>query len=296
MPAHEAHLHPGTTGWLTIALVLLLVAIATGYCTLAVLRGRDGQGWSGWRTASFVSGIGLLIVALVPQLAPLPAPSFAFHMYQHVLIAMYAPLGLVMGAPVTLFLRSAPHRYARIVGRLLASPVMGVLAHPATALVLNLGGLWLLYLTPLYLATTQSVLLHYLVHAHFLAAGYLFAYAIAGPDPSPHRPSVPVRLVILGCAIAGHAVLSQLLYAGGLVHVRVPAADLRAGADIMYYGGDIAELVLAFAMVTTWRPPRRTPAPPVPSSPRSGCGSSQDDDREVGDEVSDDVHQQTSAP
>jgi putative membrane protein len=30
----------------------------------------------------------------------------------------------------------------------------------------------------------------------------------------------------------------------------------------MYYGGDIAELLLAAALVATWRPGRRTVTPP----------------------------------
>ena len=78
--------------------------------------------------------------------------------------------------------------------------------------------------------TTESEALHRLVHLHFLAAGYLFAYSIAGPDPAPHRPSVPARLVILGVAIAAHALLAQLLYAGLFVQVPVPGAELRGAA------------------------------------------------------------------
>ncbi|HEY0700834.1 MAG TPA: cytochrome c oxidase assembly protein, partial [Micromonospora sp.] len=62
--------------------------------------------------------------------------------------------------------------------------------------------------------TTGEPLPHHVVHAHFLAAGYLFCWVIAGPDPSPHRASVPVRLVVLGVAVTAHATLSQLLYAG----------------------------------------------------------------------------------
>jgi putative membrane protein len=85
-----------------------------------------------------------------------------------------------------------------------------------------------LYFPPLYTATTTGPVLHHLVPAHFLAAGYLFAWVIAGPDPAPRRPSVPARLVVLGVAIAGHAVLSQLLYAGAFVQVSVPTDQLRA--------------------------------------------------------------------
>jgi putative membrane protein len=74
-----------------------------------------------------------------------------------------------------------------------------------------------------------------------------------------------LRLVVLGLAIAAHAALSQLLYAG-VVDVGVPAADRRAGATLMYYGGDAAELLLAFALVTNWRPRHRTATPSAASN------------------------------
>ena len=254
---HSAHAHAAAGSLEAAPPLLVLAAAAVLYVLLARRRTREPLGWSPWRTASFLGGTGILAAALVPQLSPFPGGSFAGHMYQHLLIGMYAPLGLVLGAPVTLLLRSLPRRHGRLIGRALHSAPPRVLAHPLGGLVLNLGGLALLYLTPLYAATTRHPAIHDLVHLHFLAAGYLFAYSIAGPDPAPHRPPVPSRLVILGVAITGHAVLAQLLYAGALVHVDAPPADLRAGADLMYYAGDIAELLLALAMVSTWRPQRR---------------------------------------
>jgi putative membrane protein len=183
-------------------------------------------------------------------------------MVQHLLIGMLAPLGLVLGAPVTLLLRSLPARHGRVIGRMLRSPPAHVLGHPVTALLLNFGGLAALYCTPLYAAAGTHPVLHDAVHVHFLLAGYLFAWVIAGPDPAPRRPSVKARLVILGVAVAGHAILSQLLYAGILVQVAVPVEQLHGGAVLMYYGGDIAELLLALALVTTWRPRRPTAARP----------------------------------
>ncbi|WP_407319173.1 DUF2243 domain-containing protein [Isoptericola halotolerans] len=188
--------------------------------------------------------------------------SFPAHMYQHLLVGMYGPLALVLGAPVTLLLRSLPPRRGRVVGRILRSAPVGVVAHPVSALVLTLGGLAALYLTPLYVAATENPGLHHLVHLHFLLAGYLFAYAFAGPDPAPHRPSVPARLWLLGVAVAGHAVLAQLLYANLFVQVPVPAPELQGGASLMYFGGDVAELLVAIAMVATWRPHRANAGPP----------------------------------
>jgi len=92
------------------------------------------------------------------------------------------------------------------------------------------------------------------VHVHLVASGYLFAWVVAGPDPGPARPTVRARLVVLGIAIAVHASLAQLLYAGLLVDVHEPVAGMRAAGDLMYYGGDLAELLLALALLLSWGP------------------------------------------
>jgi putative membrane protein len=63
--------------------------------------------------------------------------------------------------------------------------------------------------------------------------------------------------VYLGVAIAAHAVISQLMYGGFWVDIHAPIYQVQAGAEIMYYGGDIAELLLAAALVATWRPEHR---------------------------------------
>ncbi len=177
-------------------------------------------------------------------------------MLQHLLVGMIAPLGLVMGAPLTLALRSFPHSFSRAIGGILRSKVVHLLANPITALLLDFGGLAVLYFTPLYSVMMEHPVLHYALHLHFLAAGCLFTWVIAGPDPAPRRPSVPSRLVILGVAITVHSVLAQMLYAGAFVAISAPEAQLQGGAALMYYGGDIAEILLAFALVTTWHPKR----------------------------------------
>lgn len=125
-----------------------------------------------------------------------------------------------------------------------------------TALVLNSGGLVALYFTPLYAATTTNQSLHGLVHLHLAASGYLFAWVIAGPDPAPQRPTVRTRLTVLGAAVAVHASVAQLLFAGLLVQVREPVAQMQAAGNLMYFGGDVAEILLAVALLATWRPRR----------------------------------------
>lgn len=246
----------GATG--TVFALSVVPAAAVGYPVLAArARRRNPEaGWSRRRTAFHLAGCAMLAVALLPPVASLAHHDFRGHMLQHLLIGMYAPLALVLAAPATLLLRTLPAVRARQLARLLRSRPLRRLAHPAVALLLSVGPLGALYFTPLYGAVAASPSAHGLLHAHFLLAGCLFAWVIAGPDPAPHRPDVPARLLVLGVAVAAHAVLSQLMYGGFGVYVPAPAVQVQGGAELMYYGGDLAELLLAGALVATWRPAR----------------------------------------
>ncbi|WP_208603681.1 cytochrome c oxidase assembly protein [Micromonospora saelicesensis] len=263
--AHAGHGAAGPS-WFPLFPVALL---AVGYVLAAV---RDPRGWDHRRTASWLVGCALLAVAVGP-LAQLP-DNPSGHMAQHLLLGMLAPLGLVLAAPVTLLLRIAPPPVRRAVGRLLRARPLHLLAHPFTATLLTTGGLALVLLTPLYAAAERQPVLHHAVHLHYLAAGYLFAWSLAGPDPAPRRPGLAVRVGALLAASAGHAVLAKYLYAKaetlppGLTD-RDPDA-FRSAAQLMYYGGDLAELLLAAALFAAWyhsRRPRPRPSPPPPPSP-----------------------------
>ncbi|MFE5406353.1 cytochrome c oxidase assembly protein [Streptomyces sp. NPDC056580] len=258
MPAHGHVAGSSVLEWLLPTLALLAAA---GTYLLLARRAQHRNpvlGWSRWRTAGFLSGVLLLGTALLPPVAPFAHEDFRGHMAQHMLIGMYAPLALVLAAPVTLLLRTLPSARGRRLTTVLHSPPVRLIAHPAVALAISTGSLAALYFTPLYNATMNTPAAHWLLHAHFLLSGCLFAYVIAGPDPAPSRPTVRARLVYLGVAIAAHAVIAQMMYGGFWVDIHAPIPQVQAGAEIMYYGGDIAELLLAAALVATWRPePRR---------------------------------------
>jgi putative membrane protein len=239
--------------------LLLALGLAVGYGVLAAGTVRR---WSRWRTASFLTGCLLLMLAT----ASAGNATFTTSVRQHLLVGMLAPIALVLGAPVTLLMQTLPVTAARRLSRLFRTRAVGIVAHPVTAFTLAVAPLPVLYLTPLYERIRTDATLHSLIHLHFLLAGYLFAWVIAGPDPAPRRPAVPARLLVLAAAVTTHAVLSQALYAGA-GDLPVPAADRQAGATVMYYGGDLAELILVAALVVGWRPRRPVAAPAThPSS------------------------------
>lgn len=249
---HEAAWFAGL-GPLILPGALALVAVA--YCALAARSvAHRPVPWS--RVAWFVGGTAITLWGLVGSVSrPSPSP-FTVHMVQHLAVGMLGPLCLMMGAPVTLLLRNGPRGLVPVVRRLLRSRVLRFVSHPITALVLSVGTLPVLNGTRLYAWTEDQPGAADLLHLHLLLSGALFAWVICGPDPAPHRPSVPVRLVVLGVAVATHATTSQVLYAGALPILAEPA-DLRMGATLMYYGGDAVELLMALLLVTAWKPRRR---------------------------------------
>jgi putative membrane protein len=268
---HSLHDDVGDGGPPALLTALVLLAAAGGYL-LAARRARrrnPAQGWNSWRSASFLTGLALLGIAMLPPLARAAQTDFRGHMAQHMLIGMYAPLALALAAPVTLLLRTLPPTQARGVTALLNTRPARMTTHCAAALLLSTGSLTLLYLTPLYNTAMSHPVGHWLMLAHFLGSGYLFAYVIAGPDPAPTRPGVRARLVYLGIAIAAHALLAQAMYGGFFVDIHAPIGQVQQAAEIMYYGGDVAELLLAAALVATWRPERRTRPPAVPRRPKT---------------------------
>ncbi|MDF9797087.1 putative membrane protein [Catalinimonas alkaloidigena] len=233
--------------WLFISLMLL------AYLRAAIGQIHQGRQWSRWRILSFISGCLLLYVGLTPSLQPMAHHDIRLHMVQHLLIGMFAPLALVLAAPVTLAVRSLPTSTSRFIMQVMGSKPVRLISHPLSALLLNIGGMYVLYLTPLYATTLSNPYMHHLLHLHFLLAGYLFCWSIAGPDPAPHRPAMRVRLIVLFLSMATHAYLSKLMYAYEWPkNTPHPTEQIQAAAQLMYYGGDVAEILLAIAFFAAW--------------------------------------------
>lgn len=224
----------------------LALAGAVLYLAAAVRLRRRGDAWPWWRSLSFATGCAA--IAAVPAGATFPA-----HMVQHLVVGMFAPLLLVSARPVTLLLRALPAgRIRRALVAVARSAPAAVLMFPPVAALLDVGGLWVLYRTGLFAATHDDPWLHALVHLHVLVAGVLFSAAICGLDPLRHRASFLLRASTLVAAGAAHAVLAKSLWVAPPPGTAFSPADLHTGAEVMYYGGDLAEIGLAVVIAVGW--------------------------------------------
>jgi putative membrane protein len=235
-------------GWL-LPVAVLLLAVACGRAVHG--RRAAGRAWSRWRTASAVAGLVALAVAVAPPVQAAAHADLRAHMAQHLLLGMFAPLLLVLSAPATLLIGALPAAGRRRVAALLRARPLHVAAHPVTAALLDVGGLHLLYLTPLYRLAHDVPAVHAAVMLHFVLAGTLFAWSIAGPGPGPRRPGTAARVAVLVAAGAAHGHLAKLLYAGAAElppGLGAPVAEVQEAAQLVYYGGSLAELGLAIAL------------------------------------------------
>ena len=247
---HHNHAISTWTEWIPVELMLVTgIIYLIGFVRLRICNARFSWG----QLISFQVGIGMVAVAMLPPLMHWAHQDLRGHMVIHLLIGMFAPIFLVMGAPVTMALKVLPTHLARSITAILSSRFFGLIGHPITALLLNIGGMFVLYLTPLYNASLTNPYLHHLIHFHFLAAGYLYAWSLVGPDPAPGRPNLRVRMAVLFIGMGSHAFLSKFMYAY-LYPINSPHSieQIQEGAKLMYYWGDLSEIILAVILFYLW--------------------------------------------
>lgn len=245
--AHTGHMGEIGPVWLPL---LLLIPGAVAYALAAIRLRRRGERWPLIRSIWAVVGFGVLTASLMPPFVN--AMDFPLHVTQHLMLAMLAPLALALSAPVTLALRTLPRRGRRRLLGVVHSRFSSVMMFAPLVLILEVGGMYAYYLTPLFAASHQHPWLHLAVHTHMFLAGCLLSWYLVGRDPMPGRPSIRTSLIVLFLAAGSHDLLAKLMYAHLLPHGAGTAGQIHTGAQIMFYGGDAIELALAFALLLPW--------------------------------------------
>ena len=249
---------------------ILITAVALYVKGVMVLTKR-GDKWPVGRTISFALAIAAIDFATSGGLGLYAHFAFSYHMVAHMILGMIAPIGIVLGAPITLALRTLPQgrnvdeRGVR--GSLLAalhSKLAIFYTNPLVALAFFDGSLFVLYFTGLFGSLMQSHVGHLFMSIHFLLAGILFFHVVIGIDPNPRRVPHLVRIVILFAAMSIHAFFSvalmsssTLIDAGYFASLKSPwlpdlLADQRIGGSIGWAMGEIPILLALVATFISW--------------------------------------------
>lgn len=249
MHSHEAYIQNSFTFGQQILAFPFFIALIF-YIVAVIVSNQHKKQWSHYRTSCWIVGCVSALVTLIGPLASLIHVNFVAHMIGHLLLGMLAPLLMALAAPMTLLLRTLPVKTARTLSRIMRSPYVRFVRHPIIASTLNVGGLWLLYTTPLFNMMHEHLLLYIFIHLHIFLAGYVFTIAFIYIDPTPHPHSYVFRSIILLVALAAHSILAKYIYAYPPQHVIATQAEL--GAKIMYYGGDAIEMIIVYILFYQW--------------------------------------------
>ena len=248
-----------------------LLLLVLGAALVLHRRGRvAATGTAGaWRARAFAVGVLVVCVAVLSPLDALSGALASAHMVQHILLMLVAAPLFAFSAPGSTLLRGAPPAVRRLPARLRRhlGPVYrltDLLRHPATALLLYLGTLWIWHSATLYGAALASEPIHALEHVTFLLAAVLFWRVVLSGRRGQRVPGGLGFLLVWGAAM-GSVMLALLMtfaaqpwYAGyatttgpwGLTHLAdqqlagvlmwVPAGAVHAGVAIALFGSWLA--------------------------------------------------------
>ncbi|MGP4040066.1 cytochrome c oxidase assembly protein [Gracilibacillus sp. D59] len=226
------------------------------YFLAIVISHQKQRTWPVYRTLFWVTGSTFAMIAVAGPLAERAHLDFTIHMLVHLLLGMLAPLLMVLAAPITLIVRALPVQHAKLLTKWLRSRFVHIISDSIVASILNIGGLWLLYTTDLFTAMHENMILYVVIHLHVFLAGYLFTISIIYIEPTAHRKSYLYRSIIMVLALAGHGILAKYMYANP--PIGVPSYQAEIGSMLMYYGGDLVDLIIIFILCSQWYKETRT--------------------------------------
>ena len=253
------------TAWTFDPFMVLPVLLAGGLYLWGVrMLHQRGDHWPLRRTLYWFAGLVLVFVATSSALGVYDRTLFVVPAIQHMLLQMIAPVGLAMGAPVSLAMRTFPVPWRRVVLTVVHSRPVRFVGHPAVAFAFFAITQFAFYYSPLYELSLRNVWLHDLSHVHFVLVGFLFFWALLGVDPVPHRPPFFLRfMLVLGLApmhiLLGIPIMLMKAVIAEDFYLEVARDwgptlldDQAVGGGVLWGFGDVSSAALIGAFVVQW--------------------------------------------
>jgi cytochrome c oxidase assembly factor CtaG len=254
---------PVVTGFVVLAAGLYLWGV------LRVRRRHPARPWPLWRTALFLSGLAVVVIATQSGVGSYDDVLFWDHMVQHLLLLMVAPPLLVVGEPATLLLHASRNPVHTWVKKLLRSHVVTWLTWPPFGVALYVGVIVGTHLTSFMNLVLANETVRNAEHILFLVAGYLYFLPLLGREPIRWKVSYPSRIFLLFLAMPVDAFTGLVLGSEGtnpFPNLAVqrpgwapsPISDVHIGGAVMWVGG--AGLMFAVMMTVFFAWSRETRA------------------------------------
>ena len=257
------------TAWNVNPLPTLLLLIAANLYLTGLSRWeRPSHPVSRWQKVSFFTGLLFLFIALQSPMEALAEHLFSFHQLQHLLLRMFGPLLILLGAPLTPMLRGLPSWALRRVVR----PIVGnrdvrrayeILTNPVFTTVLFLSVLFLWQVPAVHNTALRNAALHEFMHFTMLASGFLFWWLVVDPKPHRSRLHYGLRILYLGLIIIPNTMLgAAITFADHAIYsayaeVEQPFSislltDQQIGGSILWVLGDMMSVIVAGFVMIMW--------------------------------------------
>jgi putative copper resistance protein D len=260
--------------WQFAPVVTAVTAVLAGlylWGVVRVARRHPQRPWPMLRTASFLLGLLVVVVATQSGIGTYDDTLFWVHMVQHLLLIMVAPPLLVLGQPVTLLMHASRNPLHTWVKRIVRSGPVAGLTWPAFVVAAYAATIVGTHLTGFMNLVESNPAVHDAEHVLYLVVGYLYFLPLLGREPIRWKVSYPVALFLLFIAMPVDAFTGVVLGSESSVPFTMeprpwgPSAldDLHMGGAVMWIGG--AAIMFVVIMVTFFEWTRET-------SPSGGMG------------------------
>jgi putative copper resistance protein D len=251
-----------------------VVLAAVGYLVAA----RRVPGWKVGRTAAFLGGLLVIVLATCSGIEPYGHVLDWVHMVEHLLLIMVAPPLLAIGSPLQLAAEALPARAGAGWRAFLERPVVGWLTSPVFAAVFYAVCVIGVHLTGLMDRAMTDRAVHVVEELAYLLAGFLLFQLVLGQRPGPWQLSGGGRMALLALVTPVDTVVGVVLLQtgtvsggigdGGHTHPRPDwalsaASDTAAAGTTMWIGGTGIMALIMLVVGLIWLH-GRAPAPDRP--------------------------------
>lgn len=256
-PGASVRLHILLAGVQTGSLAMLADAIEVTVVALYLLGvrrvARRGRRWSPWHTAAFISGVGVMWVAVGSGLAAYDDVNVTMHVVQHVLLMMVAPPLVTLGKPVTLAMQAVTRTVQVRLVRFVHTPLVAALSFPVLVWILYYGTMYVFFLTGVYPYAVAHPLFHDGTHLWSFIVGFLYWQPLVGLDPthSTWPRSIKLGSLFIGMSFEAFLGISVAESAQPLAPINTLANTQQAGNAFWILSSTLSVMALA-AVVVQW--------------------------------------------
>jgi cytochrome c oxidase assembly factor CtaG len=254
------------TRWQFAPVVTAFVVVAAGlylWGTMRVRRRHPANPWPAWRTAVFLAGLAVIVIATESGVGSYDDVLFWDHMVQHLLLLMVAPPLLVVGQPATLALHASRNPLHTWIKRSLRSRLVTAITWPPFSVALYTATIVGTHLTGFMNLVLTDGAVHEGEHVLYLVAGYLYFLPLIGREPIRWRVSYPTRIFLLFLAMPVDAFTGLVLGSEGSnpfpglatgrpAWAPSPIDDVHIGGAVMWVGGAGIMFALMMTVFFAW--------------------------------------------